>query len=40
MSEPVDVLDILRVRFTRLDDGLDRIEHRLDLVNGIGAPAS
>jgi hypothetical protein len=40
MSEAGDVLDFLRAHFTRLDDRLDRIERRLDLVDGIGTPAS
>jgi hypothetical protein len=36
MSEAVDVLDFLRVRFTRLDE---RIERRLDLADEMTAPA-
>jgi tetrahydromethanopterin S-methyltransferase subunit G len=38
MSEAEDVLDFLRVRFTRLDEGLDRIDRKLDeVVTRLGA---
>ncbi len=40
MGEVGDGLEFLRARFTRLDDRLDRIERRLDLVDGIGTPVS
>jgi hypothetical protein len=36
MSEAADVLGVLRVRFTRLDE---RIERRLDLADEMTAPA-
>ena len=38
MSEASDVLDFLRVRFTRLDERLDRIERRLELAKGTMTP--